>query len=181
LLEELLLYKVLPKARTADLLLGGYWDHGEEREVDWITGACMVVRRAVFEETGGFDPAMFLYGEEVEWCHRIRARGWGVLFSPVGEVRHLGHASADQLLGEQGRIDQCLMAADRLMRRWHGRGGGAMAPVIRIAGAVLKLTVFSFRTLHRRDEHYAREVKRGCKMVLGHYARRVVGQIRTAG
>jgi len=179
LVEELLLYKVLPKARVADLLLGGYWDHHQEREVDWITGACMVVRRAVFDMTRGFDPSMFLYGEEVEWCHRIRASGWLVLFSPVGEVRHFGHASADQLLGEQGRIDRCLIAADRLMRKWHGRSGGAAAPLIRIAGAVLKLIVFSFKGLHRRDEHYAREVRRGCKMVLEHYARRVHGQIQS--
>ena len=78
-----------------DLLLGHYWDHAGEREADWVIGACMLVRGEIFRETGGFDPSIFLYGEEVEWCCRIRERGWKVLFSPVGSILHLDHQSAE--------------------------------------------------------------------------------------
>lgn len=177
LIEECGFYKFLSKERVANLFLGGYWDHEGEREVDWVTGACMLVRREVFEETGGFDAGIFLYGEEVEWCRRIRARGWSVLFSPIGEVVHVGHASADELLGEEGRFDRCLIATDGLMRREHGRVAGALAPVVRIAGALLKLSVFSSARVRKRDESYARAVRHSCKMVLRHYLRRVLGQV----
>lgn len=176
LVEELGLYKLLPRARVVDLLLAGYWDHSEEREVDWITGACMVVRQEVFQQTGGFNADMFLYGEEVEWCHRIRARGWSVLFSPVGEIMHVGHASADLLLGEEGRIDRCLIASDKLIRSWHGRLAGALAPAVRIAGAVLRLTVFSLGLARKGNEVYARDVRHASKVVLKHYFRRVLGR-----
>jgi GT2 family glycosyltransferase len=176
-LEESYLYKLLPAPRASNILLGGYWHHAVEREVDWITGACMVVRRAVFEETKGFDPAIFLYGEEIEWCHRIRARGWSVLFSPVGEVRHVGHASSELLLGDEGRIHQCLLADDRLLRRWHGLAAMTAAGLTRVAGAALKLLIFSIRVIHRRDERYARDVRDRSRIVLRHYGRRLFARL----
>jgi GT2 family glycosyltransferase len=177
LIEELGIYKFFSKARTADLLMGGYWDHSEEREADWLTGACMLVRREVFEETGGFDPGIFLYSEEVEWCYRIKKRGWIVLFSPVGEVMHIGHASADLLLGEEGRIDWCLVSADRITGTLHGPVAGVLAPWIRIVGALLKLCFYSLARVRKRDESYARDVRLGCKNLLRHYVRRAFGRI----
>src|SRR5262249_10796556 len=86
LVAELWLYRVMPRSRAASLFLGAHWDHSDEREVDWVTAVCMVVRRQVFLETGGFDPSIFMYGEEVEWARRIRQSGWSILFSPIGEV-----------------------------------------------------------------------------------------------
>jgi GT2 family glycosyltransferase len=171
-LEELLLYKLLSRARVGDLLLGGYWNHDVEREVDWVTGACMLVRREVFEETGGFDPRIFLYGEEVEWCQRIRAVGWSIVFSPVGEVKHIGHASTDLLLGDEGRVSRCLTAGDRLIRLRQGEAAGFIAPWIRVAGALLRLSVLNVGLFRDRDDPYSREVRRHCRVILRHYLRR---------
>lgn len=179
-LEELGLYKLLSPERRAELLLGGYWGHDREREADWVLGACMLVRREVFERTGGFDPAIFLYGEEEEWCYRIRAAGFGILFSPVAEVFHVGHASAHLLLGPSGRVDRCMLAADALLARWEGPVAGALAPVIRVGGALLKLLVFGLRRLVVRDDAYGREVLWTARTVLAHYARRASGRLQDA-
>jgi GT2 family glycosyltransferase len=56
--------------------------------VDWVTGCCLLVRRECFEQLGGFDPAFFLYYEDVDLCRRARERGWGVWFDPALEVTH---------------------------------------------------------------------------------------------
>jgi N-acetylglucosaminyl-diphospho-decaprenol L-rhamnosyltransferase len=172
LLSELWLHRLLPREKAGRVLLGQYWGHGEERAVDWLVGACLMVRREVFEQTGGFDPAIFMYGEEVEWCHRIRERGWQVLFSPLGQVRHLNHRSADILLGTTGRIDQCLIAEDRLVTRWEGRVAGALAPAVRVAGALLRLAAFGLRRVVKDDE-YGRGVRWEARVVLAHYLRRM--------
>jgi GT2 family glycosyltransferase len=177
-LEELGLYKLLSRSRAAEVLLGAYWDHAHERQVDWVVGACMLVRRDVFEKTGGFDPAIFLYGEEVEWCERIRATGWDILFSPEAEVAHVGHASAVGLVGETGRIDLCLIAADRLIARRHGGLAGMTASGLRIGGALLKTVAFSLRRL-ARDDAYGRDVLAYSRTVLGHYGRRITGRVGT--
>jgi len=180
--EELAFYRLLPRERSARLLLGGYWDHAEECEVDWLTGACLLVRKQVFEETGGFDASMFLYGEEVEWCHRIRERGWVVLFAPVGEVVHLGHATTQLFLGDAVRIDRCLLAADRLVARWEGPAAGVLAGCVRFVGALIKLLAFSLRRLRLgagNDDHGS-NVRRYARVVMAHYARRLAGKLPVA-
>jgi GT2 family glycosyltransferase len=59
------------------------------REVDWISGACLLVRRADAEAVGLLDERYFMYAEDVDFCAAIRARGRTVLFAPAAEVVHL--------------------------------------------------------------------------------------------
>jgi hypothetical protein len=60
-----------------------------EREVDWVSGACLLVRRADAEEAGLLDERYFMYAEDVDFCAAIRARGRKVLFTPIARVVHL--------------------------------------------------------------------------------------------
>ncbi len=59
-----------------------------EQFVDWVTGACLLVRRADAEAAGLLDERFFLYTEDVDFCAAIRARGRRVLFTPVAEIVH---------------------------------------------------------------------------------------------
>jgi GT2 family glycosyltransferase len=56
--------------------------------VDWVTGCCLLVRRRCWEQLGGFDPAFFLYYEDVDLCARAAARGWSVRYEPSLAVTH---------------------------------------------------------------------------------------------
>ena len=60
-----------------------------EHYVDWVSGACLLVRRAAAEAVGLLDERFFLYTEDVDFCASIRARGWKVLFTPAAEIVHL--------------------------------------------------------------------------------------------
>jgi N-acetylglucosaminyl-diphospho-decaprenol L-rhamnosyltransferase len=64
------------------------WDHMSERDVDWLSGCCIAVRRVAFDAVGGFDPAYFMFVEDVDLCARLREAGWRVVFTPVTEVVH---------------------------------------------------------------------------------------------
>jgi N-acetylglucosaminyl-diphospho-decaprenol L-rhamnosyltransferase len=59
-----------------------------ERAVDWVSGACLLVRRTDAEAAGLFDERFFLYWEDADFCAALRALGRRVLFSPVAEVTH---------------------------------------------------------------------------------------------
>ena len=59
-----------------------------ERFVDWVSGACLLVRRADADAVGGLDERFFLYTEDVDFCASIRALGRHVLFTPEVEVVH---------------------------------------------------------------------------------------------
>ena len=60
-----------------------------ERYMDWVSGACLLVRRAAAEEAGLLDERYFLYTEDVDFCAAIRAQGRRVLFTPAAEIVHL--------------------------------------------------------------------------------------------
>ncbi len=168
-LEELGLYKLWPPAGRAELLLGGYWDHSARREADWLVGACLLVRRDAFERTGGFDQGIFLYGEEEEWCWRIRAAGWRVVFDPAGQVVHVGHASAAKSLGEERRVQRCLAAADDLVRRREGRLAAALLPGVRVLGALEKLIYLGARSWLGRGDSSTRQALWTSRLVLRRY------------
>jgi GT2 family glycosyltransferase len=60
-----------------------------EQLVDWVSGACLLVRRSAAESAGLLDERFFLYTEDVDFCHAVRALGHGVLFTPSAEIVHL--------------------------------------------------------------------------------------------
>jgi GT2 family glycosyltransferase len=59
------------------------------QEVDWVSGACLLVRRTDAEAVGLMDERFFMYAEDVDFCASIRARGRRVLFCPAAEIVHL--------------------------------------------------------------------------------------------
>jgi N-acetylglucosaminyl-diphospho-decaprenol L-rhamnosyltransferase len=60
-----------------------------EHFVDWVSGACLLVRRSVALQVGLLDERFFLYTEDVDFCASVRAAGWKVLFTPRSVVVHL--------------------------------------------------------------------------------------------
>jgi N-acetylglucosaminyl-diphospho-decaprenol L-rhamnosyltransferase len=67
--------------------------------VDWVYGTFMAVRRDVFATLGGFDGGYFLYGEDLDLCHRARERGWQTLHVPIARARHARNVSATGRFG----------------------------------------------------------------------------------
>jgi N-acetylglucosaminyl-diphospho-decaprenol L-rhamnosyltransferase len=92
----------------------------EPQEVEWLVGACLCVRGTAASEVGLFDERFFMYSEELDWCRRFRAAGWGIAYVPSAEVQHLEGASARQDLAARDRLFQ----ASKLQyaAKWHGRG-----------------------------------------------------------
>jgi N-acetylglucosaminyl-diphospho-decaprenol L-rhamnosyltransferase len=66
---------------------------GLERDADWVSGACLFVRRLSFESLGGFDERYFMYVEDLDLCWRAGRAGWRVHYLPSAEVVHLGAVS----------------------------------------------------------------------------------------
>jgi GT2 family glycosyltransferase len=103
--EYLYLRKLAPRSRALNAFYGAGFDHESEREVEWVMGACMLVRRRAFDEVGPFDERYFLFSEEVDWMRRAADRGWSVVFTPdarcvhVGGVAHGGRMFRENVLG----------------------------------------------------------------------------------
>jgi hypothetical protein len=97
-----------------------------EQEVDWVSGACLLVRRADAEAVGLFDERYFMYTEDVDFCAALRAHGRRVLFVPSVEVVHLRGRSAASAPASTARAyaQSRLAFYEKHLPRW--------APVLRL-------------------------------------------------
>jgi N-acetylglucosaminyl-diphospho-decaprenol L-rhamnosyltransferase len=91
--EYLFLRKLAPRSTAVNAFYAGGFDHDDVREVEFVMGACMLVRRAAIDAVGPADEDFFLFSEETDWCYRFRQAGWEVVFFPGAECVHVRGAS----------------------------------------------------------------------------------------
>ncbi len=72
------------------------WDHSEQRDVDWVSGAALVARRELIEDIGLLDERFFMYCEDVDLGYRAKEKGWRVSYFPGAVVVHACAKSSDQ-------------------------------------------------------------------------------------
>ena len=121
------------------------WDHATAARVDWVSGACLLARRACFDALGGFDESYFMYLEDVDLCWRAHRAGWAVAYEPAARVVHVQGVSTDQrpyrMIAEHHRS---------LFTFWWRTTPGAkrlaLAPLV-VAGLVLRTVLASVQRM----------------------------------
>jgi GT2 family glycosyltransferase len=68
-------------------------DYTTEKDVDWVVGSFLFMRRACFEDVGELDERFFIFDEDVDWCFRAWRGGWKVRYWPGAKMVHLGSAA----------------------------------------------------------------------------------------
>lgn len=91
--EYFFIRKLAPRTNLLNPLYVGGFAHDAPREVDWLSGAALLVRRDAADAVGLFDEDFFMFSEEVDWQTRFRRAGWTVWFCPDAVVTHIGGAS----------------------------------------------------------------------------------------
>ena len=94
LLELTRLHRLLPGRLRAALLQGPYWGAGDQLNAGWVPGTAMIVRRSTLAAAGLLLEAFFMYGEDIEWCHRIRRSAGRIgVCSELGVIHDWGSSS----------------------------------------------------------------------------------------
>lgn len=111
--RDALLTRVFPRNPASRRYLLTDWDHDSIRPVDWVSGACLMIRREVLERVGPLDEGFFLFAEDVDFCKRVWAAGWKVYYVPDAVVVHR--------IGISVRRDSLplVLARHRSMLRYH--------------------------------------------------------------
>jgi N-acetylglucosaminyl-diphospho-decaprenol L-rhamnosyltransferase len=92
--QGLYVHRIFPDAAWADDIVRDEDAYAEAGSPEWVSGACILVRRAALEELGGLDERFFMYCEDVDLCLRLRRAGWGVRYEPSVTLVHDGGGSA---------------------------------------------------------------------------------------
>jgi N-acetylglucosaminyl-diphospho-decaprenol L-rhamnosyltransferase len=100
-------------------------------EVDWVSGACMMVRREAFEAVGGMDEKFFLYWEDADLCLRLQRAGWLTVYNPAVGITHFtGRSSA---LAQKASLIAFHRSAFRFYFKHGGRFGRLVSPLVFLA------------------------------------------------
>jgi GT2 family glycosyltransferase len=137
--ENLLLSAAFPDSTV----FGDYrnWQHDAVREVDFVIGAAMLVRRAVVEQVGLFDERFFMYAEETDWQIRIKKAGWQIKLCPDSVVTHLGGQSSEGTKDRQ--FCEFNSSAVKLIQKHYGAVGAMVQRFAMIFGSLIRIFIWS--------------------------------------
>jgi N-acetylglucosaminyl-diphospho-decaprenol L-rhamnosyltransferase len=124
--QALFLHRAAPFAAWSDDAVRDPRAYEEPGFPEWVSGCCVMLRRAALESAGGFDEGFFLYAEETDLFRRLTAAGWCVGFEPRAVASHVGQGSASADMTEVYR------AASRV--RYARKHHGALVAVLEAIG-----------------------------------------------
>ena len=134
LLQHVVPWKMFPK-RWAGKYVLEYWDHSYTREVDWIIGASLMIRRKCVEDIGLKDQRYFIFHEDNDWCWQARKKGWKVVFLPEAEIIHYGSQTVKSIWGSKLTLEVYKAQQTFIRKNW---GEGALfRRRILLAGLIL--------------------------------------------
>ncbi len=116
---------------------------GGEGPVDWVSGACLTLRREAYSRVGGLNEDLFMYGEEMDWSWRARLQGFETVFSSAARVVHHGGASGEGLRGEL--FVRNVEARLAFLRKYRGEWCAALTREFMVVGSALRLAYWNAR------------------------------------
>ncbi|NTU79622.1 MAG: glycosyltransferase family 2 protein, partial [Chloroflexales bacterium] len=126
-----------------------YWEMDDQREVDALIGACLILRRAVIDRVGLFDEQFFMYSEEVDLCYRLRKTGWKNYFLPDVEATHLWGGSAQRVPSKT--FLRLFRSRVQFFRKHYGRLNVALYKGVLLLAAITRVVAGPFLFALKRD------------------------------
>ena len=139
-----LLTRLFPNNRFSRRYLLSDWDHLSVREVDWLSGAFLVVRRAAIAQVGAMDEAYFMFNEDVDWCRRMKFAGWANVYVPDAQVVHHVGASKSRV------APRVIVERHRGMIHYFRKHHPAPAPLDALAAAFIMARARLLVAMNRR-------------------------------
>jgi N-acetylglucosaminyl-diphospho-decaprenol L-rhamnosyltransferase len=106
-------------------------------DVDWVDGACLLIRREAIDDVGFLDEQFFLYAEELDWCFRARKAGWRICALPHVEMAHYQGQSSGQM--SDFSLAHLVETRLRYYRKNHGVTTAAITSLVYAMGSVHQL------------------------------------------
>jgi N-acetylglucosaminyl-diphospho-decaprenol L-rhamnosyltransferase len=127
--------------------------------VDWVVGACMLLRMEAVHDVGPFDDGYFMYSEELDWCMRAHRKGWEVWFEPAAVATHrLGGSSR---LNELPMLVESYRSMYRFYAKYYPPAWTAAARLVTRAAMFARACLLVFRRSRSRERLAAyREIAR---------------------
>ena len=134
------LAKLFPKNKLFGRYNMTYLDPEKVAAVDAISGSFMLIKSAILPSVGLFDESFFMYGEDLDWCYRIKRGGYNIYYVPFTQIIHFKGESSKKSPFEQRRL---FYEAMQLFVNKHFKGGKALMPSWLLVMAIWFRALFS--------------------------------------
>ena len=141
--QALFVHRLLPRAQWADEVVRDPAAYERRAYVEWVSGACVLIRRSVLEAIGGLDQSFFLYCEDIDLAKRVQALGQTIVYEPEAIATHAGGEStptgsmlptlaasriryAEKHLGRRAPLERLGVALGAITHAAVGRGGARL-------------------------------------------------------
>jgi GT2 family glycosyltransferase len=148
----LFLNRLFPRSRLLSARELGYWDHMDSRSIDCLSGACLMIPRALAERLQGFDENLFMYGEDLDLCARVRADGRSLYYLASEVIYHHEGAGTRKRSSRFAPLRQRAANAYFIgrhfgeMRALTYRGAVTIGSLFRMTGATLGMPWLVFQS-----------------------------------
>lgn len=130
--------------------------YNQEHQVDWLTGAFILIRKDVFTKSGGFDEKMFMYVEEIDLFYRIKMKNMKILYTPSASVIHYKGASSG---GRSAGIIEEFKGLIYFYNKHHSKFSSYILRMVIYFGALLRILVFAIIGDSEKKKSYIAYVK----------------------
>ncbi len=142
--NSLLLSKIWP---TNKLFSYGIADQAKLLHPDWVLGAFMLLPTVVIKRVGGFDPTIFMFGEDMELCYQVRKLGLEVCYVADFAVVHYGGCSWRQAWSDAIKEAKVYKAILYFYHKHRGKGLVSVIRTVFILGALLRIIIYAFASV----------------------------------
>lgn len=163
ILEAFFVYRLLPHRLRGRVLLGSHWDHRSTREVGWLLGAFLLIRRATWNDCAGLTEDFHMFAEDMDWGIRSHRRGWSSIYTPEASATHLSNYSGAQRWDSATeRSVASFVSYYAFLRSRYGIARVAASVAVNLAGFAWRALIYRrrMRRGHPKSAQWAHEYHR---------------------
>jgi GT2 family glycosyltransferase len=127
-----------------------YWDFNSDRDVDWVMGAVMILRKEAIDQVGLLDEEYFMYSEEMDLCYRLKQAGWKVSFVSEATATHLWGGTSRQ--NKELAFIRLYKSRVMFSRKHYGYLTTILYKMVLFAGSLIRVLGGAIAGLFRKNE-----------------------------
>jgi len=154
-----LLDRLFPRSKLFSSTEMKYWNHSDSKDVDCLSGACIMARKGIIDQLGGFNEDYFMYGEDIDLCYSIKKKlGWSIYYLANEEIYHYSGASSDQV---NDRFFSTILQRDsnyKFIRKNYGKSKAAEYRIAVLFGSILRLFIITISLFPLKVKKHSRKM-----------------------
>jgi GT2 family glycosyltransferase len=151
-LKESGLEKLFPHNKLLGKRLLRYWDRNSSRNVDWVSGVCLLIKKEILDDIGLLDERFFAYMEDMDICRRANEKKWRVVYLHDTKITHEASSSWQNATKQQLFIS--IVSEKKYLKKYYGIFGVILFEIAHLIGSSIRLYLHFLLNNYNKAKHH---------------------------